>query len=93
MSSNNNSKTISSSLYQIPYFVSKIHNITIYKKRNFKTKFFSNRLVLITTFKNMVIKFVGGSSVAKRSYVIIHSGSNIYSFASVYNITIARVRW
>ena len=28
-------------------------------------------LVLITTFKNMVVKFIGGCSVATCSYVII----------------------
>ena len=46
---------------------------------------------LITTFKNMVVKFVGGCSVAPCSYAIIHSMSKIYSFASVCGITIARV--
>ena len=48
-------------------------------------------IVLINTFKNMVVKFVGGCSVATRSYVIIHSVSKIYSFASVCGKTIARV--
>ena len=47
--------------------------------------------VLITTFKNTVVKSVGGCSVATRSYVIIHSVSKIYSFASVFDITIAGV--
>ena len=47
--------------------------------------------VLITTFKNMVVKFVGVCSVATYSYVIIHSMSKIYSFASVCGIAIARV--
>ena len=31
--------------------------------------------VLITTFKNMVVKFVGGCSVVTCSYVIIYSMS------------------
>ena len=44
-------------------------------------RFLGNMIVLINTFKNMVVKFVGGCSVATRSYVIIHSVSKIYSFA------------
>ena len=36
--------------------------------------------LLITAFKNMDIKFVGGFSVTKFSYVIIHSMSKIYIF-------------
>ena len=47
--------------------------------------------VLIATFKNMVVKFVGGCSVATCSYMIIHSMSKTYSFASACGITIARV--
>ena len=39
--------------------------------------------VLITTFENMVIKFVGGCSVATYRYVIIYCKSKIYSFARV----------
>ena len=48
-------------------------------------------MVLITTFKKMVVEFVGGCSVATRSYVIIYSVSKIYSFGSACGITIARV--
>ena len=48
-------------------------------------------IVLINTFKNMVVKFVGGCSVATRSYVITHSVSKIYRFSSVCGKTIARV--
>ena len=40
-------------------------------------------IVLINTFKNMIVKFVGGCSVATRSYMIIYSVSKMYSFASV----------
>ena len=47
--------------------------------------------ILITSFKNMVIKFVGECSVLRCSYVIVHSMSKIYSFASACGITIARV--
>ena len=47
--------------------------------------------VLIATFKNMVVKFVGGCSIATHSYMSIHSMSKIYSFASACGITIARV--
>ena len=43
--------------------------------------------VLIATFKNMVVKFVGGCSVATRSYMIIHSMFKIYNFASGCGIT------
>ena len=39
--------------------------------------------LLFTTFKNMVVKFVGGCFVVTCSYVIIHSMPKIYSFASV----------
>ena len=46
-------------------------------------------IVLINTFKNMVVKFVGGCSVATRSYMIIHSVSKIYSFACVCGKTIS----
>ena len=48
-------------------------------------------IILITTFKNMVVKFVSGCSIETHSYVIIHSVSKIYSFTSVYGITTARV--
>ena len=49
-------------------------------------------IVLINTFKNMIVKFVGGNlSVATRSYMIIYSVSKMYSFASVCGKTIARV--
>ena len=50
-------------------------------------------IVLITAFKNMVVKFVGGCSVVARSYVIIYSVSKIYSFEIVWGIAIARVSW
>ena len=39
----------------------------------------------------MVVKFVGGCSVATSSYVIIPSVSKIYSFASVGGTIIGRV--
>ena len=39
----------------------------------------------------MVVEFFGGCSVATCSYVIINPVSNIYIFASVCGITIARV--
>ena len=39
----------------------------------------------------MVVKFVGGCSVVTCSYMIIHSMPEMYSFASVCAITIARV--
>ena len=45
-------------------------------------------IVLVNTFKNMVVKFVGGCSLATRSYVIIHSVSKIYSVASVCGKTL-----
>ena len=48
-------------------------------------------LVLIATFKNLIVKFVVGCSVATHGYMIIHSMSKIYNFASVCGITIARV--
>ena len=48
-------------------------------------------IVLINTLKNIVVKFVDGFSVATRSYVIIHSVSKIYSFASACGKTFARV--
>ena len=47
--------------------------------------------VLIAGFKNIVVRFVGGCSVVTRSYMIFHSMSKIYSFASVCDIAIARV--
>ena len=40
-------------------------------------------IILITTFKNVVAKFVGEYSVARCSYVIIHLVSENYSFAIV----------
>ena len=49
----------------------------------FKIGFLSNMLVLITTFKSMVVKFVGGCFVGTRSYVNIYSVSKVYSFTSV----------
>ena len=54
----------------------------------FKIRFLGNMFVLINTFKNMVLKFVDGCSVATRSYMIIDSVSKIYSFASGCGITI-----
>ena len=48
-------------------------------------------IILITTFKNVVAKFVGEYSVARCSYVIIHLVSENYSFAIVCGVTIARV--
>ena len=47
--------------------------------------------VRITTFKNMVVKSVGGYSIVTRSDVIIHFMSKIYIFASLCGISIARV--
>ena len=58
---------------------------------SFKVRLLDNMMVLITTFKKMVVEFVGGCSVATRSYVIIYSVSKIYSFGSACGITIARV--
>ena len=40
-------------------------------------------IALITAFKSMVVKFVGGCSLVARSYVIIYPVSKIYSFESV----------
>ena len=57
----------------------------------FKVRHLGNIMVLIITFKNMVVKFVGGCSVATRGYVIIYSVSKIYSFDSACGITIAIV--
>ena len=41
-----------------------------HKGINFKIRFFGNMTILINTFKNMAVKFVGGCSVATRSYAI-----------------------
>ena len=46
-------------------------------------------LILITTFKKMIVIFVGECSVAP--YVIIHTMSKFYSFASECGNTIPRV--
>ena len=48
-------------------------------------------IILITTLKNVVAKFAGEYSVARCSYVIIHSVSENYSFAIVSGVTIASV--
>ena len=58
---------------------------------NFKVRFLGNMLVLISTLTIMVVKFVGGCSIATRTYVIIHSVPEIYSFGRVCGITIASV--
>ena len=47
---------------------------------NIKIRFLGNMFVFITTFQKMVVKFIGGCSVATCSYMIIHSMSKIYSF-------------
>ena len=47
--------------------------------------------VVVTTFKDTVVKLVGGCSEATQSYVIIHSVCKIYNFVSLCRITIARV--
>ena len=51
-------------------------------------RFLGNMFFLITSFKNMVVKFVGGSSVGTCSYVIIHFMYKVYSFSSVFGIRI-----
>ena len=61
------------------------------KSIKFKIRFLGNTFVLITTFNNIVVKFIGGCSLATRSYVLIDSVSKISSFASVCGITIAIV--
>ena len=47
-----------------------IQNIIDYRKSNFKIRFFGSTFVLITLFKNKIVKFIGGYSPATRSYVI-----------------------
>ena len=56
-----------------------------HKSINFKISFRGNMFALITTFKNMVAKFVGGCSVATCSYVIIYSMSVNCFTVIVYN--------
>ena len=63
-----------------------------HKSINFKIRFLGNTFFLITTFKDMVVKFIGRCSVATHSYVIIRSVSKFSSFASVCAITTARVK-
>ena len=54
------------------------------------SNFLSNMFAFIATLKNMVVKFVAGCSVARHSYMIIHSVSKIYCFVSVRGIDVTR---
>ena len=65
--------------------------IDCHKSLNFKIMFLGNSLVLITTFRNMVVKFIGGCFVATRSYVIIHSVSKITVLPVVCGTIITKV--
>ena len=48
--------------------------------------------VFITIFKNMVVEFVDGCSIATSSYMITYSVSKVYCFASVCGIMITKVK-
>ena len=65
--------------------------IDCHKGIYFKIRFLGNTFVLISAFKNVVAKFIGGRSIGTRSYVITHCVSNIYSFAILCGIIITRV--
>ena len=63
-------------MYQIPFHVKEIHNMTIYvhywlsSKIYFTVRFFVNRFVLITIFKIMVVKFFGGLSLLTHGHSV-----------------------